>query len=75
MSWQTIDEMLGLAIIDPVFCEELLHAPLVAAKERGFELTSAEEHLVQTIRAHDLSEFSQRIVEAKNSALRLGHEF
>jgi hypothetical protein len=75
MSWQTIDEMLGLALIDPVFREELLQAPLVAAKERGFKLTSDEECLVQSIRAYDLSEFSQCIVEAKNSVLRLGKEF
>lgn len=75
MSWRTIDEMLGLAIIDPAFCEELLHSPLVAAKDRGFELTPAEEQLVQTIRAQDLSEFSQRIVEAKNSTLRQSTDF
>lgn len=69
MSWQTIDDMLGLAIIDPVFREELLHSPVAAAKDRGFRLTPDEERLVETIRARDLSEFSQYIVDAKNSTL------
>ncbi|HET8846869.1 MAG TPA: Os1348 family NHLP clan protein [Ktedonobacteraceae bacterium] len=69
MSWQTIDDMLGLAIIDPAFREELLHSPVVAAKDRGFRLTPDEERLVETIRARDLSEFSQYIVDAKNSTL------
>lgn len=67
MSWQTIDEMLGLAIIDLAFREELLQSPLAAARERGFELTPDEASLVQAIRASDLSEFSQCIVDAKNS--------
>jgi hypothetical protein len=69
MSWQTIDEMLGLAVIDPAFREELLHSPLSAARERGFELSPDEEQLVQTIHAHDLSEFSRCIVAAKQATL------
>jgi hypothetical protein len=75
MSWQIINEMLGLAIVDPAFREKLLQAPLVAAKDQGFELTINEEHLIQSIHAHDLSEFSQRIIEAKNLAWHLGREF
>jgi hypothetical protein len=75
MSWQAIDEMLGLALIDPVFCEALLREPIRAAEDQGFKLTAEEKRFFQGIRAHDLSEFSQRLIAAKNAALHQDRGF
>jgi hypothetical protein len=41
----------------------LLASPLSAVQERGFDLTPEETDILQCIHAHDLCEFSQRIIE------------
>ncbi len=62
MSWQSINEMLGLAIVDQTFCRQLLADPVGSAKARGFELTEREEAILLGITAHDLHEFSQAVL-------------
>ena len=57
MSWKIINEILGLAIVDPTFQGKLLASPLSAVQERGFDLTPEETDILQCIHAHDLCEF------------------
>lgn len=64
MSWQTINEILGLAAIDHEFCQRLLVDPLRAAQEQGFQLTSREQSVLSNITARDLHELSQQILAA-----------
>jgi len=62
MSWKTINAILGLAVIDEAFCQELLKNPVEAIKQRQFVLTREEEEKLSTIVARDLSEFSQQVL-------------
>jgi len=62
MSWQEINELLGLAMIDPDFCRKLLTDPLKAANSKGFNLTERERETLCRITAHDLCNFSQQII-------------
>ena len=62
MSWQEINELLGLAMIDPGFRQRLLTDPLMAAKSKDFDLTEQERETLRKITAHDLSNFSQQII-------------
>ncbi|GCE27621.1 hypothetical protein KDA_31050 [Dictyobacter alpinus] len=63
MSWSILNEILGLAIIDPVFQKKLLSSPLDAIYEREFVLSPEEIHVLQHIHVHDLAEFSQCIID------------
>lgn len=63
MSWQTINGMLGLAMIDPKFANRLLANPLLAAEELGFALNKAEREALRTIKARDIAELSQVLLE------------
>lgn len=63
MSWSTVNEVLGLAIVDPIFRSKLLSSPLSAVQEREFDLTSEELRIIQEINARDLAEFSQCIID------------
>jgi len=67
MSWTTINEIIGLATVDPYFCEELLLHPLFAVQEQGFELTPLEQNIFELIQAQDLSEFSQIVLDQLTS--------
>jgi hypothetical protein len=67
MSWIAINEMLGLALLDPEFCKLLLAEPLKAARTHGFELTDREEQVLQNIKASDLAEFSQMVFSQLNA--------
>lgn len=62
MSWKAINELIGLATVDPAFYEQLLVQPLKAIQERGFELTPYELGLIETIQANDIVEFGQQLV-------------
>jgi len=62
MSWETINEMLGLAAVDQVYCQQLLVNPLAAAQAQGFKLTQQEQDILRDIKAHDLYEFSQMVL-------------
>jgi len=63
MSWQTINEFLGLATIDPNFCQALLKDPLSAIRQWGFKLTAKEEHVLKSIHAEDIAELSQKLID------------
>jgi hypothetical protein len=62
MSWQNINHILGLAMVDTNFARRLLTNPLVAIREFGFELTAEEERVLREVRASDVSELSQILV-------------
>ena len=64
MSWKTINEILGSAILDEAFCLELLEHPLQAVQPRNFELTAEEQDKLRDIKARDLVEFSQMVLAA-----------
>ena len=63
MSWTTINQTLGLAIIDHAFCQELLAHPLSAFQNQEVPLTEVEQEVIAQIKARDLAEFSQIIFE------------
>lgn len=63
MSWQTINQVLGLAIVDAKFAQRLLADPLVAIWEFGFELTEEEQHTLGQIKVDNVSDLSQILVE------------
>ncbi|HLZ55503.1 MAG TPA: Os1348 family NHLP clan protein [Ktedonosporobacter sp.] len=67
MSLADIHKLIGLATIDPEFCQELLEDPLAAIQTQGFDLTSAEQEALSTITAHDLSEFSRIVLDRLDS--------
>ncbi len=62
MSWKTINAILGLATVDDIFCQELLHNPVKAIKRRQFTLTKEEEAKLNSITASNLAEFSQQVL-------------
>lgn len=64
MSWESMNEMIGLAMVDRDFCEKLLDHPLAAAQAQGFNLTSKEQEVLKHIATSDIYEFS-RIVLTK----------
>lgn len=64
MSWKTINEILGSAILDEAFCQELLEHPLQAVQPRNFKLTAEEQEKLRDIKARDLVEFSQMVLAA-----------
>lgn len=66
MSWQTVNQMLGLAMIDEKFAHRLLTDPLHTALEFGFDLTREEQDFLRDVKASDVAELSQILVEAFN---------
>lgn len=42
MSWKAVNQILGLASINPVFKQQLQQEPLAAIELHGFELTPVE---------------------------------
>lgn len=64
MSWQIINEILGLATIDKEFARELLKNPLTAVQKQGFQLTPKEQEVFNTISANTLQEFSRDLFQA-----------
>jgi hypothetical protein len=63
MSWQTINRILGLAMVDAKFAYRLLANPLSAIQEFGFDLTEEEQGVLRQVKASDISELSQILVE------------
>lgn len=63
MSWQNINQVLGLAMVDEKFARRLLANPLPAIREFGFDLTVEEEKILREVKARDVSELSQILVE------------
>lgn len=66
MSWEIINQVLGLATIDAQFAQELLKEPLAAARRRGFQLTPQEQKVFSETSASNLGEFSQHLLQALN---------
>lgn len=63
MSWIRINEIIGFAAIDQIFCRALLANPLAAVERYGFTLTPQEKRVFQSIVADTLEEFSKQIVK------------
>jgi hypothetical protein len=62
MSWQNINQILGLAMVDANFAHRLLTNPLETIQEFGFELTEEEVNILREVKAADVSELSQILV-------------
>lgn len=63
MSWKTINEVLALASLDPMFREALQRDPVAAAEAQGFELTCEEREVFQEFASLSLVEFCQGLLE------------
>ncbi len=59
MFQSVIDDILNLAAVDPLFCQEVLKDAVTAAQSRGFKLTPYEQGVLSAITAYDLQEFCQ----------------
>jgi hypothetical protein len=63
LSKEILNELIGLAMINPVFCEKLLANPEKAALDQGFPLTSEEQTGLAQIQADTIYEFSRQVLE------------
>lgn len=63
MSWQTLNKVVGLAMVDATFARRLLANPLSTIRESGFELTEEEQDVLGQVKADDISELCQILVE------------
>lgn len=63
MSWQTISKVLGLALIDEVFAEQLLKEPQATLMSYGIQLESGELDVLCQCQAQTLSELSDQLVK------------
>jgi hypothetical protein len=63
MSWQTINTVLGLAMVDSQFASRLLADPLTAIQEFDFDLTEEERDVLRQLEANDISALSQILLE------------
>jgi hypothetical protein len=64
MSWEIINQILGLATIDQKFARDLLKEPLATVQIRGFQLTAEEQCVFSQHAAKDLNAFSQYLMQA-----------
>ncbi len=63
MSWQTISKVLGLALIDEVFAEQLLKEPQATLMSYGIQLEPGELDALCQCQAQTLSELSDQLVK------------
>lgn len=63
MSWKTINEILGLAIADADFYDELRRDPLQAIQQQGFQLLEEEKQAFARLQVDDLSTLSRQLME------------
>jgi hypothetical protein len=63
MSWEIINQVLGLAAIDSEFARMLLADPDIAIQARGFQLTPEEQSAFQNTFAKNLQELSQQLID------------
>lgn len=73
MSWQKLNEIVGMAMIDQVFSQQLLENPLDALHARGIQLPKEEQELLCGSQARSIQELSQYLItkhasEASDSA-------
>lgn len=57
MSWRTVNQILGLASIDPTFRHILQDNPLSATRALGFELTPEEQKVFRECASLNFTEF------------------
>ena len=69
MSWEIVNQILGLATVDKAFAQMLLEDPLAAAQSRGFHLTDEEQSIFSQASMNDLHELSQYLMRT------LQHEY
>lgn len=63
MSWQTINRILGLAMIDEVFADLLLRDPHEALASYGIQLSVEEWKILDRCQARNLQELSEQLSE------------
>ncbi len=63
MSWQVLNKVVGLAMVDATFAQRLLANPLSTIQESGFDLTEEEQHVLCQAKVNDISELCQVLVE------------
>jgi hypothetical protein len=63
LSREILNELIGLAMIDPFFCEQLLANPQKAAFDHGFQLEPQEQSGFSQIQADTIYEFSKQVME------------
>ncbi|HEX7736059.1 MAG TPA: Os1348 family NHLP clan protein [Ktedonobacteraceae bacterium] len=63
MSWEILNRILGLASINQEFARELLKDPCTAIRAQGFELTAEEQRAFNEIKAGNLIELSQQLMQ------------
>ncbi|MEO9031177.1 MAG: Os1348 family NHLP clan protein [Ktedonobacteraceae bacterium] len=63
MSWKTINRILGLAAINPVFRQQLQQDPRTALEAQGFELAQEELEAFSAFASLPFSQFCQRLSE------------
>ena len=62
MSWQTLNEVLIMAAVDPDFCQALLKNPVATIEAHHWKLTAKERQILASLKARDLAEFSQLLL-------------
>ncbi len=60
MSLDTLNRIVGEAIVNPSFCQSLLADPTTAV--RGYELASEELALLSSIRARSVDHLAQQLL-------------
>lgn len=64
MSWKMINQILGLASINPTFQQQLQENPLQALEAQKFKITPEEQEVFKTSASLPFSQFCQCLVEA-----------
>jgi len=67
MSWQTINRILGLAMIDEVFADRLLKEPREALNAYGIRLPPRELAILCECQAQTIPELGRQLVEKLGS--------
>jgi hypothetical protein len=63
MSRKMINQIIGLAAIDPAFWQALQERPMETLEARGFQLTAEERAIFLKITALPFPEFCQSLLE------------
>ncbi|HJT56314.1 MAG TPA: Os1348 family NHLP clan protein [Ktedonobacteraceae bacterium] len=63
MPWQTMNKLLGLAMIDEEFAKSLLQAPRETLSTYGIQLLPDELEILCSCRAQTLDELSQYLID------------
>jgi hypothetical protein len=62
MSWQTINKVLGLAMVDGAFAQRLLKEPREALDAYGIRLAADELEILCTCKVQTLHELGEQLV-------------